>query len=170
MENNKRNKISITLLAVLLIQIAAPIINDFSKEENMNPFFLEEDNKESENNLLPSLADSYSPDANGYIRNWLRVGIFEEGTAWDNYPTINGSQVLPANDTIYYIDGDYVQSNNNSVIKNIKEYFELYSKTHQGVCTIIIESFSTFILIGISCANKPFQIRIARDNIKNDFI
>ena len=42
---------------------------------------------------------------------------------------------------LVFCSTDYVQSNNNSVIENIKEYFELYSNTHQGVCTIFIESF-----------------------------
>jgi hypothetical protein len=42
---------------------------------------------------------------------------------------------------LIFCSTDYVQSNNYSIIEKIKEDLDLYSNTHQGVCTVFIESF-----------------------------
>lgn len=45
--------------------------------------------------------------------------------------------IMPIN--LIFCNSDYVQSNNNSIIENIKE--DLKNKTPQGVCSIFIESY-----------------------------
>ena len=49
----------------------------------------------------------------------------------------SGNFIMPIN--LVFCSSDYIQSNKNSIIENIKDY--LKTQTHDGVCSIFIESY-----------------------------
>jgi hypothetical protein len=104
---SKTRKLTTTiLLALFTMQFVLPFITP-AGNEGSNTFIadiMNEDNENTTSDDLPKDAQVFTPDEDGYIRNWLTVGTFLCNDTWTNFTTKTGNHV---NASLNYTAGDY---------------------------------------------------------------